>query len=224
MPLHLSPLPFTYRALAPYLSESDIRAQRNIQRRYLAKLDQLLRDTPYRDSSLHGIVDQYAHPVASDANATAIYYNAAQAWNFAFQWQSLRPAARRGAPPEPIATQIGRAFGSMDGFAQAFKAMAVRHFGRGWAWLVADAGGLRIMMTSNANTPTDAAVTPLLVIAIWEHAYNLHDQQRRSDYVGGIVDKLLDWDFANRNLQRAVSGKSRFVATSSGHAYAWMRA
>lgn len=224
MPIRLTPLPYPYRALAPHLSESDIRTQRHFHRRYLTKLDHLLRDTPYRDSSLHQVVDLYAHPIASDANATAIFYNAAQAWNFEFQWRSLRPASRQSAPPEPLATQLERTFKSQDGFAQAFKAMAVRHFGRGWAWLVADRGGLRIMMTSNANTPTDAGVTPLLVVAIWEHAYNLDDQRRRSSYVAGIVDNLLDWDFANRNYQKAGMGKATTANTSPGHAYAWMRA
>ena len=87
-----------------------------------------------------------------------------------------------------------------------------------------DRGGLRIMMTSNANTPTDAGVTPLLAIAIWEHAYNLDDQQRRSRYVAGIVDNLLDWEFANRNYQSANMGKASIAGTSSGHAYAFMRA
>ena len=224
MPIRLTPLPYSYQALSPYISSTDIKTQRDFHRRYLAKLDHLLHDTPYRGSSLHQLVDLYAHPVASDANATAIFYNAAQAWNFAFQWQSLRPAAQRSAPPQPLAAQIERAFTSQDGFAQAFKAMAVRHFGRGWAWLVADRGGLRIMMTSNANTPTDAGVTPLLAIAIWEHAYNLEDQRRRADYVSGIVDNLLDWDFANRNFERANKDMAGRAGTTSGHAYAWVRA
>jgi Fe-Mn family superoxide dismutase len=42
---------------------------------------------------------------------------------------------------------------------------------------------------------------PLLTIDVWEHAYYLDFQNRRPDYVKGVLDKLINWEFAAENLQ-----------------------
>jgi Fe-Mn family superoxide dismutase len=77
------------------------------------------------------------------------------------------------------------------------------HFGSGWAWLVLDRTGLKIVTTLNADTPIVRGQVPLLVIDVWEHAYYLDYQERRAAYVGGVVERLLNWEFANRNFERA---------------------
>jgi Fe-Mn family superoxide dismutase len=76
-------------------------------------------------------------------------------------------------------------------------------FGSGWAWLVADKGQLKIVKTPNADTPLTTGQAALLTIDVWEHAYYLDYQNRRADFVAAVIDKLLNWDFANANLARA---------------------
>jgi superoxide dismutase len=81
------------------------------------------------------------------------------------------------------------------------------HFGRSFyvvcshhrriAW---KAGKLKAVRTSNADTPLTKGVKPLLTIDVWEHAYYLDYQNRRADYVNGVLDKLINWDFAADNL------------------------
>ena len=78
----------------------------------------------------------------------------------------------------------------------------MNHFGSGWAWLVRDGTEVRVVTTSNADTPIVHGQTPLLVIDVWEHAYYLDHQERRAAYVGAVVDSLLNWDFATANLKR----------------------
>jgi Fe-Mn family superoxide dismutase len=72
--------------------------------------------------------------------------------------------------------------------------------GCGWAWLVLDAGELKILHTSRANNPLLYQMRPLLALDVWEHAYYLDYQERRADYVGFVFDRLLNWEFAEENL------------------------
>jgi superoxide dismutase, Fe-Mn family len=109
-----------------------------------------------------------------------LFNNAAQAWNHAFYWNSLRPGA--GSPPPRFAR-----------LAEGLRTAALGHFGSGWAWLVRDGGELKVMTTANADTPMVHRLEPLLVIDVWEHAYYLDHQERRAAYVAGVVDNLLNW-------------------------------
>jgi Fe-Mn family superoxide dismutase len=86
---------------------------------------------------------------------------------------------------------------------EAFKAAAVSQFGAGWAWLILDQGGLKIIKTGNADTPIAYGQTALLTIDVWEHAYYLDYQNKRPDYVQTFLDHLVNWDFANANLAAA---------------------
>ena len=70
-------------------------------------------------------------------------------------------------------------------------------------WLVLDAGRLRIMATSNADTPLVTPVVPLLTLDVWEHAYYLDYQHRRLEYIAAFLAHLANWDFANRALAAA---------------------
>ena len=77
---------------------------------------------------------------------------------------------------------------------------ATTEFGSGWAWLVLEADKLKVVKTANAETPQTKGVRPLLTIDVWEHAYYLDYQNRRSDYVNAVLDKLINWGFAADNL------------------------
>ena len=68
------------------------------------------------------------------------------------------------------------------------------------AWLVLDAGELKVVKTGNAETPLTKGMKPLLTIDVWEHAYYLDHQNRRADYVNAVLDKLINWGFAAENL------------------------
>ena len=112
--------------------------------------------------------------------------------------------ANQGGAQGALAARIRTDFGDEAGFAAAFKAAANGHFGSGWAWLVLDGGALRIVTTANADTPIVHGHAPLLVIDVWEHAYYLDRQERRAAYVAGVVENLLNWEFAGRNFELAV--------------------
>jgi Fe-Mn family superoxide dismutase len=184
MPIELPPLPYPLDALEPFISAKTLATHHGRHHRaYVEKTRALAGERP---GSLEDIVTR----AAADPARKALFNNAAQAWNHAFYWRSLRPAG--GAVPPRFSKYV-----------QELKAAATGHFGSGWAWLVRDGADLKVVTTANADTPLVHGQIPLLVIDVWEHAYYLDHQERRAAYVEAVVDHLLNWEFAERNLQAA---------------------
>ena len=198
-PFALPPLPYPEDALAPVLSANTLRVHHDKHHRaYITKVNELVAGTEFEGQTLEHII----LAVSGRADQAELFNNAAQAWNHAFYWSSMRPNGG-GKPEAKLAAMVDAAFGSIDTFKQQFSDAAVKQFGSGWAWLVRDAHALKIVKTSNADLPLTKGQTPLLVIDVWEHAYYLDYQNRRPDYVQAVIDKLLNWEFAAENLARA---------------------
>lgn len=197
MPITLPDLPYGYDALEPVISSATLKLHHGAHHRgYVDKLNALVKD----DASLEAIIRRSVRRAATDANERAIFNNAAQAWNHAFYWRSLRPKGSGAAPRGALAQRIAATFGDHQALAGQLKAAALAVFGSGWTWLVSDGGVLRVTSTANADSPIAHGQQPLLVLDVWEHAYYLDHQSRRADYVGGVVDHLLNWEFAERNF------------------------
>ncbi|HZO02153.1 MAG TPA: superoxide dismutase [Burkholderiales bacterium] len=194
MAITLPDLPYDYDALQPVISAATMKLHHGAHHRgYVDKLNALVKGSDLEAASLETIVKR---------STGAIFNNAAQAWNHAFYWRSLRPKADGGKPQGALAARIDADFGGHQRFCDLFKAAAVGVFGSGWVWLVEEDGALKIQATANADTPIAHGQRPLLVLDVWEHAYYLDYQSRRIAYVEGAVDFLLDWEFAQRNFAR----------------------
>lgn len=196
MSIVLPPLPYAYDALSPFMSRDTLETHHGKHHRaYVEKTKALINDTKLANLPLETVMRH----AALDSSLKSLLNQAAQAWNHAFFWRSLRPGGG-GAPTGALADRLRSDFGSYDRFVEAFSAAAVGQFGSGWAWLVRDGERLRVESTPNADTPLLHGRQPLLVIDVWEHAYNLDYRNRRDAYVKGVIDHLLDWDFAVANL------------------------
>ena len=202
MPIELPSLPYAPDALEPFISSVTLKVHHGKHHRaYVDKTNALSAGTALAGESLEAIVKQTAQRRAAEP---ALFNNAAQAWNHAFYWLSMRPPGSPG-PRGALAARVESDFGGLPALREALKAAATGHFGSGWAWLVLDAGALKVVTTANADTPLTGTQVPLLVVDVWEHAYYLDHQERRAAYVSGVVDQLLDWEFASRNLERALA-------------------
>ena len=199
--IKLSALPYAATALMPIISEQTISFHYGKHHQgYVTTLKTLLADSPFVGQSLEAVVQA---TVAQEKYA-ALFNNAAQVWNHTFYWHSLAPEGQGGLPSAALAAAIVGAFGSLDACREALATAATRQFGSGWAWLVAEQGRLRVLKTPNAETPlTQAGVTPLLTLDVWEHAYYLDWQNRRADYAKAVLGKLLNWSFASQNFKLA---------------------
>lgn len=196
-------LPYDYDALQPVISSATLKLHHGAHHRgYVDKLKALVKGSELENESLETIVRRSAWSAAVDRASRLIFNNAAQAWNHAFYWRSLRPKVLGGGPKGALASRLDADFGGQQRFSELFKTAALSVFGSGWVWLIEDSGLLRIQATANADTPIAHGHAPLLVLDVWEHAYYLDYQSRRVAYVEGAVDFLLDWEFAERNFTR----------------------
>jgi Fe-Mn family superoxide dismutase len=195
----LQPLPWKENALEPVVSANTISFHYGKHHKaYVDNLNKLIAEKPrYEKMTLVDIVKASA----KESDDTAVFNNAAQAWNHTFYWNSLKPGA--AAPTGALLEKINTDFGNVDACKAQLAEAAKGQFGSGWAWLVTDGSKLSVIKTANANTPITEGKKPLLVIDVWEHAYYLDRQERRAEYVNAVVDNLLDWDFAAANLERS---------------------
>jgi len=192
MAFELPALPYEKNALEPHISAETLEFHYGKHHAtYVTKLNGLVEGTAMADMSLEEVVKN------SDGG---VFNNAAQIWNHTFYWNSLSPNGG-GAPSGALADAISAKWGSFDDFKAAFNDKAVNNFGSSWTWLVKTAdGGLDIVNTSNAATPlTDAGLTPLMTVDLWEHAYYIDYRNVRPNYLNGFWS-LVNWDFAASNF------------------------
>jgi len=194
----LSLLPFAQTALEPHISSKTLSFHYGKHHQaYVDNLNKLIVDTDLETENLEDIILK----TAGSLNQAAIFNNAAQIYNHDFFWQSLRPVSEEQEPSGKLLDLINTSFGSVENFYTEFKTAALGQFGSGWAWLVKDGEELKIIKTANADTPIVHGVKPLLTIDVWEHAYYLDFQNRRADFVDAVLRNLLNWQFAQANLE-----------------------
>jgi Fe-Mn family superoxide dismutase len=193
----LPPLPYDQNALAPVISANTLSFHYGKHHKaYLDNLNKFVESDP----SLAGMsLEEIVKSSEQRPNQRGIFNNAAQVWNHNFYWQSLKPNGG-GTPPRSLQERFEKSFGGFDGFKKALHEACMTQFGSGWAWLVSDGGELKVVKTANAEVPFTKGQVPLLTVDVWEHAYYLDYQNRRADYATAVIDKLLNWEFAERNL------------------------
>jgi superoxide dismutase, Fe-Mn family len=177
----LPALPYETNALEPFLSEQTLNFHHKKHHAgYINKLNGLIENTDFETMNLEYIISQ------SDG---AIFNNAAQVFNHNFYWNCLTP--KKTTPSDPLVQKISEVFGSMDEFKKLFIDAALSNFGSGWTWLVIDQHEhLKILNTSNAQTPIAHSITPLLTCDVWEHAYYLDYKNERAKYLEGFWEHI----------------------------------
>ena len=199
MAFQLPELPWAQDALEPTYSANTVSFHYGKHHQaYVDNLNKLVADTDLAGKSLEEVIAA----VAGDPAKAGVFNNAAQVWNHTFFWNGMKPGGG-GTPSGELAAMIDIAFGGLAPFVEQFKAAAVGRFGSGWAWLVLEAGVLKIVSTPNAEMPVPPGQAALLVVDVWEHAYYLDYQNRRPDFVQAFFDKLVNWDFVAANLAAA---------------------
>jgi Fe-Mn family superoxide dismutase len=206
----LPALPYAPAALAPHIDARTMEIHHGKHHAaYVAGLNAALEKAP--DLAKHPLDHVLAGlpGVADESVRTALRNHGGGHWNHTMFWEIMAPAAQSGAPSEKLAAAITANFGSMDDFKKAFNEAAAKRFGSGWAWLVLTGGKLKVTSTPNQDNPLmkglvpDADLgTPLLGLDVWEHAYYLHYQNRRPDYIAAWWN-VVNWPVVSKRFEEA---------------------
>ncbi len=187
----LPPLPYAYDALAPVISKETLKLHHDKHhRKYIDTMNQLLAE---EGSGGTATLEEIVR-----SSKGKLFNNAAQSWNHDFYWHSLAPKGSK--PSAAFMKRLQSDFGGKDKFAEKLAEAANSQFGSGWAWLVSKGGKLDIVATSNADTPMAHRVKCLLTVDVWEHAYYVDYRNERERYTEAVINELLNWEFAERNL------------------------
>lgn len=191
MSFALPDLPFEKTALEPVMSANTIEFHYGKHHQtYVSNLNNLIKGTDFEQQTLETIIQN---------SSGSVFNNAAQVWNHTFFWESLSPQI--GKKPEVlIAEKIILNFGSFEAFQEKFSNACITLFGSGWVWLVQKTDStLEIIQESNSGTPLTKGLNALLTCDVWEHAYYLDYQNRRSEYVKNFW-KIVNWDKVNSRM------------------------
>lgn len=201
MAFELPKLPYAYDALEPHIDARtmEIHLTKHHQA-YVTNLNNAIAGTETEKMSIEEICKNISkHPVAVRNNGGGHY-------NHSLFWTVLGPNAG-GAPKGELAAAIDSAFGNFDEFKTKFAAAGTTRFGSGWAWLIVGADKkLAITSTPNQDNPlmdvAETKGTPILGLDVWEHAYYLHYQNRRPDYITAFWN-VVNWDEVARRFKNA---------------------
>ena len=192
-------LKYDYNALEPYVDARTMEIHYSKHHAaYTANLNKAVEGTSLEGKSIEEIFAGISkHPAAVRNNGGGFF-------NHNVFWSVMGPNGG-GEPTGELLEAINGAFGSFADFKSQFSAAAATRFGSGWAWLVKQAdGSLVVSSTPNQDNPlmdiAEVKGTPLLTIDVWEHAYYLHYQNRRPDYIEAFWN-VVNWEEVARRFK-----------------------
>ena len=192
MSFTLPELPYAYDALEPHIDARTMEIHHGKHHAgYTNKLNAAIEGTRVDGMTIEFLIRR--------PTSDAIRNNGGGYYNHKLFWEVMSPNGG-GEPSGALADAINSAFGSFDGFKDAFSKAAGTRFGSGWAWLVKNEdGSVKVTSTPNQDNPLMEVVpegdqgTPILGLDVWEHAYYLNYQNRRPDYVSAFFN-VINWD------------------------------
>jgi len=203
-PFTLPELPYAYDALEPHLDARTMEIHHTKHHQaYITNANKVLAGHPDLQRLDAETLLRQLDRLPEDIR-TVVRNNVGGHHNHALFWRILTPSGG-GEPTGRLAAAIRRDFGSFRAFQERFADAAMKRFGSGWAWLSWKNHALSIHSTANQDSPLSDAATPLLGLDVWEHAYYLRYQNRRSDYVAAFWP-LVNWPQVQANLDAAEAG------------------
>ncbi len=200
MAFELPSLPYALNALEPHIDARTMEIHHGKHHNaYVTNLNTAIAGTDLEGKSLEELMK------VAGSNA-AVRNNGGGHWNHSLFWQILSPTGG-GLPTGALAAAIDAKFGSFDAFKETFNKAGATRFGSGWAWLCVDTKKeLCVCSSPNQDNPlmdvSDCPGTPILGLDVWEHAYYLHYQNRRPDYIAAFWN-LVNWEEVSKRYAAA---------------------
>ncbi len=190
MSFELPKLTYEYTALEPHIDARTMEIHHSKHHQaYVTNLNNAIAGTDAENLSIEDIcknISKYPAPVRNNGGGH---------FNHSLFWKVIGPNAG-GSPSGKLLDAINADLGGMDKFKEEFTKAATTRFGSGWAWLCVKEGKLCVCSTPNQDNPLMDVVEckgkPILGLDVWEHAYYLHYQNRRPDYIGAFWN-IVNW-------------------------------
>jgi Fe-Mn family superoxide dismutase len=187
----LPKLPYDLTALEPHIDAKTMEIHHGKHHQaYINNLNAAIEGTDLAGMSIEAIMGEISK------HSMAVRNNGGGHYNHSLFWTILGPNAG-GSPSGRLMDAIVSAFGSFDAFKDQFAKAGATRFGSGWAWLIVHEGRLVVTSSPNQDNPlmdvAEVKGTPILGLDVWEHAYYLHYQNRRPDYISAF------WNVVNWN-------------------------
>lgn len=203
MAYKLPELPYAHDALQPHIDETTMKVHHGKHHQgYTNKVNAALEGHKFAELPIEEVL-QRINEVPEEARQAVINNGGGYA-NHKLFWEILSPNGG-GNPTGSVAKAIDKTFGSFDKLKEHFSSTAAGQFGSGWGWLCVDNNGdLKVISTPNQDSPLMNGLTPILGVDVWEHAYYLHYQNRRPDYISAFWN-VVNWEQVEKNYKEATS-------------------
>lgn len=200
MAFELPKLPYAFNALEPHIDAKTMEIHHGKHHQaYVTNLNNAVAGKDEEKLSIEEIcknISKYGMPVRNNGGGH---------FNHSLFWTIMKPGGG-GAPSGALGDAINAAFTSFDNFKTQFATAGATRFGSGWAWLSVSGGKLVVSSTPNQDNPlmdiAEVKGTPILGMDVWEHAYYLHYQNRRPDYIAAFWN-VVNWDEVAKRLNAA---------------------
>ena len=190
MAFTLPELPYPHDALSPFMSKETLEFHHDKHHMaYVTKSNELLKGTPWENSSLEDVV------IGSFGKNPALFNNAAQHYNHSHFWKWMKPKGG-GAIPREFEMALVESLSSVEKAKSELVQAGIGQFGSGWAWLSVVNGKIVVSKSANGENPLVHGGKPILGVDVWEHAYYIDYRNRRPDFVKAVLDNLINWEFA----------------------------
>lgn len=199
MKFELPALPYAYDALEPHFDARTMEIHHSKHHQgYTNNLNNALEGSDLAGKSIEDILAE------GENLSGALRNNGGGFYNHRMFWEILSPNGG-GEPTGELADAINRDFGSLENLKTEFNKAAATRFGSGWAWLCVKDGKLEVCSTANQDNPLmgiGCSGTPIMGLDVWEHAYYLHYQNRRPDYISAFWN-IINWEKVSENFKNA---------------------
>ena len=201
MAFELPKLKYAYDALEPHIDAKTMEIHYTKHHQgYTNNLNAAIEGTDLAGKTIENIL------INLDMDNKAVRNNGGGFYNHSLFWEVINPESK-GELSGDLKDAIEAEFKSFDSFKDEFSKAAATQFGSGWAWLCVHKGGkVQVCSTPNQDNPLMSGVgcggTPILGLDVWEHAYYLHYQNRRPDYINAFFS-IINWNEVERRYAEA---------------------
>ena len=199
MSYSLPELPYSYAALEPHIDARTMEIHHTKHHQaYITNVNKALEGSQLAGLPVDELVTRLDE--VPEAVRTAVRNNGGGHANHSLFWTLLSPDGG-GKPDGSLASAIDKELAGFDKFKEAFSQAAMTRFGSGWTWLSRNPQGkLVVESTPNQDSTLMSGNKPILGLDVWAHAYYLHYQNRRADYVSAFFN-VINWPEVARLYQ-----------------------